>query len=347
MTAQTAPATTSTSARSGPRASALAVSALAASALAVSYAPNLRFLAGQWEANPNYSYGYLVIPIALLILWQRRAEIKPEQPAPNLPGWAALLAVLAARAWLFERNEQWLEAATFPVAAAALVLALGGWSLLKWALPGLAFLWLMLPLPPGINMALAGPLQGLATWGSVALLQACDLPAIADGNVILVGAERLNVEQACNGLSMLLAFVTLITATVVLIRDRPFRERTVLLLSTIPIALISNVLRIAITSWAYYQFGPHKVVLPRWSPVLSGATVERLVHDTAGWAMMPIALVLVALELRLLAWLVIEQAGQTRPRLVLPMSYTPPRPVKPKLPPRERNPGADLDDPIG
>jgi exosortase len=346
MTAPTA--TVATSTRSGARTSALAASALAVLALAVSYAPNLRSLAGQWDTNPNYSYGYLVIPIALLILWQRRGEIKPDQLSPNVLGWVALLAVLVARAWLFERNEQWLESATIPLAAAALILALGGWSLLKWALPGLAFLWLMLPLPPRINMALAGPLQSLATWGSVALLQAGGLPAIADGNVILVGAERLNVEQACNGLSMLLAFVTLITATVILIRERPLWERIVLLLSTIPIALISNVLRIAITSWAYYQFGPHKVVVPQWSPVFSGATVERLVHDTAGWAMMPIALVLVALELRLLSWLVIEQEVQARPRLVLPTGYVPPRPVKPKPPmPQEGTPGADLNDPVG
>jgi exosortase len=346
MTAPTA--TVATSTRSGARTSALAASALAVLALAVSYAPNLRSLAGQWDTNPNYSYGYLVIPIALLILWQRRGEIKPDQLSPNVLGWVALLAVLVARAWLFERNEQWLESATIPLAAAALILALGGWSSLKWALPGLAFLWLMLPLPPRINMALAGPLQSLATWGSVALLQAGGLPAIADGNVILVGAERLNVEQACNGLSMLLAFVTLITATVILIRERPLWERIVLLLSTIPIALISNVLRIAITSWAYYQFGPHRVVVPQWSPVFSGATVERLVHDTAGWAMMPIALVLVALELRLLSWLVIEQEVQARPRLVLPTGYTPPRPVKPKPPmPQEGTRGADRNDPVG
>jgi exosortase len=290
--------------------------------LAWAYWPNLRDLAWKWSDDPNYSHGYLVVPIALAILWQRRDTLDPARARPHWAGWAALLGVLAARAWLFERNEQWIESATIPLAAGALVLAFGGWYLLRWALPAVAFLWFMLPLPPRINIVLAGPLQRLATDGSTTLLQLLGLPVMSQGNVIFVGTRMLNVEQACNGLSMLLSFVTLITATTILVRSRPVWERVILLFSTVPIALVSNVLRITITAWAYHQFGPEAVVFPGWSPVFAGWTVEKFVHDTAGWAMMPIALALVFLELRLLAWLFVEERVRRGPLVVAP-TYAP------------------------
>lgn len=288
-------------------------------ALAASYAPNLAALARQWSDEPNYSHGFLVIPIALAILWQRREELDVSRLRPNLLGWVALAAILALRGYVFEVNERWVENATIIPALAALALAFGGWRLLWWAAPAIIFLVFMLPLPPSINLILAAPLQRLATIGSTGLLQAVGLPVLAQGNVIFIGGERLEVAQACNGLSMLMSFVTLITAMVILMsRDRPTWERVVLLLSMIPIALLANVLRIAATAALYHAFGPQAAMpwpLVEWYP-----TVERFIHDTAGWAMMPIALILVMIELKILSWLIVEDkeasAAGKRPLVV-------------------------------
>lgn len=303
--------------RRWPRASGPAAAAvLVTLALAGTYAANFADLAQRWDSDPNYSYGYLVVPIALAILWVRRGDLSGLALQPQPLGWTVLVAALAARSWLFERNELWTESATIPVAAAGLVLAFGGWPLLRWALPGLIFLWFMLPLPPRLNMILAGPLQTLATIGSVTLLQALGLPVLREGHVIIIGTERLEVAQACNGLSMLLAFVTLITATVLTVaRDRPLWERILLLASAIPIALISNILRIVATAWCYDRFGK--------------AFGDKVAHDVAGWAMMPIGLALIWLELRLLSWVIIEEATGPE-RLVLQSAYTPPVPAKKK-----------------
>ena len=73
---------------------------------------------------------------------------------------------------------------------------------------------------------------------------------------------------------------------------RPTWERLVLLASAVPIALVSNILRIAATAWCYYHFGRE--------------FGERVAHDVAGIAMMVVALVLVFAELRLLSWLFVE-----------------------------------------
>ena len=67
--------------------------------------------------------------------------------------WAvlALLALLALRFVLFERNRAYLETATIPLVLGAIAVALGGWHLVGVAWPAIVFLFLMLPLPRQIN----------------------------------------------------------------------------------------------------------------------------------------------------------------------------------------------------
>src|SRR4051812_27023384 len=36
-----------------------------------SYASNISFLIGVWNRDPNYSHGFLVVPVSLVILWRR------------------------------------------------------------------------------------------------------------------------------------------------------------------------------------------------------------------------------------------------------------------------------------
>ena len=132
----------------------------------------------------------------------------------------------------------------------ALVFAVGGGHLLRVLLPAIVFLGFMLPLPAFHSTHCSRiPLQTVATNGSVTLLQLLGVPVIAEGNVInLSETPPLEVTRSrCNGLSMLLSFVTLVVATVLLV-PRPWPERVVLLLSTVPIAVLSNILRITITA---------------------------------------------------------------------------------------------------
>jgi exosortase len=260
-------------------------------AVVLGYEASVRGLIDQWGRDPNYSHGFFVAPIALAIAWARRGAVDSSRCRPSWWGLLLLAGVLALRVPLFQWNEQYLESATIPLAVAAVTLALGGTHLLRVMFPAVLFLVFLLPLPPSVNTLLARPLQNMATAGSVTLLQLIGLPAMAEGNVIVVGDVPLEVARACNGLSMLLSFVTLITATVLLIQ-RPIAEKVLLLLSAVPIAIVSNVVRITLTALAYRWLGPE--------------TGERYAHDYAGWAMMPLALGLVWAELALFSRLFVE-----------------------------------------
>jgi exosortase len=259
-------------------------------AFGVAYAPSFQSLIGQWNRDPNYSYGFFVIPIAVVIFASRRALLDRSKMVPRWWGFLPLAAVVALRFPLYEWNELYVETATIPLVTAGLALALGGWHLLRVALPSIIFLFFMLPLPPNINALLAQPLQKWATIGSVALLQLF-MPVMSEGNVIVIGQTPLEVARACNGLSMLLSFVTLIAATVILVQ-RPVVERVILMLSAIPIAVLTNILRIAATAVCYHWLGQ--------------AQGEKIAHDLAGYAMMPVALLFVWLELKILSWLFVE-----------------------------------------
>jgi len=277
-------------------------SALAGGALlAFSYAPNILDLATIWENEPNYSHGFLVPPIAAVILWRRLAD-RPYEWSPSRASWAAwamLAAILALRLFVYERSMSWLENATLIPAAGLIAYVLGGRELFARAWPAVLFLVFMLPLPPSINTMVAMPLQRIATIGSCFVLQLTGLWVVPAGNVITLstprGPQQLEVALACNGLSMLMTLAATVTATVILI-PMPTWKRLVVLASAVPIALVSNIARIVATGWLYY--------------LLEGETAHQRAHDWSGYLMMPLALVLVGAELWLLSWLFDdEQAG--------------------------------------
>ena len=204
--------------------------------------------------------------------------------------------VLAARALAYESNSQWTETATLLPAIACITWTFGGWPLLRRVWPAIAFLVFMLPLPSNLNDRIALPLQTFAATGSCFLLQLSGFWAIRQGNVINVdtthGMAALDVALACSGLRMLMTMFATITATVILV-PMPNWKRVTLLLSAVPIALASNMIRIVITGWCYY--------------LLKGPAAKEWAHDVSGWMMMPLALALVGLELVVLQWLVPDE----------------------------------------
>ena len=272
-------------------------------ALLWSYAPELRRLWTVWGEDPNYSHGYMVPLVSALIFWRRGWGRTNRLTAPSQLGWLLVLLSLAARGFAYEHGHQWASTITLLPALAGLTLSLGGWGLFRRAWPSVAYLVFMIPLPPRLNAVLAQPLQSLATDCSAAILHLSGLWVLAEGNVIYVGRQPLNVAEACNGLSMLMCLLATVVAAVMLL-PTSFRIRAALVVSAVPVALLSNVLRIVATGWCVHRFGPE-----------AGA---RMGHDVAGWLMMPVALVLVGLELLFLIWLVSEKEVENEPLLLGP-----------------------------
>ena len=271
--------------------------------LGLAYAPNFVDLLSVWYKNPNYSHGILVIPFAVFIFWRQLSNAK-EKPTLNSSatscywGWIALAVILALRVIAYEHNAQWSENVTIVPAVTCLAWIFGGWSLLQIAWPAIAFLLFMFPLPPSINNSISLSLQEIATTGSCFLLQLSGIWVVQHGNTLLLTSmtgemERLEIAAACSGLSMLMTLAATVTATIILI-PLPTWKRITILVSAVPIALVSNMLRIVGTGWCYY--------------FITTPTYKAWAHDISGWLMMPMALALVGLELGILSWLVPKES---------------------------------------
>ncbi len=143
-----------------------------------SYATTIGALIDQWERIPDYSHGFLVVPLALFLLWMRYQRMPMPDKRLYLPGVflivaAGVMRVIAARYYLFP-----IDGYSIPIWFAGCVMLLAGWRVFVWALPGLAFLVFMIPLPYGLETALALPLQTISTEVSCFVLQCFLQPAI-------------------------------------------------------------------------------------------------------------------------------------------------------------------------
>jgi exosortase len=260
------------------------------------YGPTLTSMVQRWSNDPKYSHGFLVPVFAGVVLWVRRGQHRDIQLQLCAAGlvWlagAALLRLVSAAIYL-----EWLDALSLLPALLGVCVLLGGTPALRWVWPAVVFLVFMMPAPYQLEVALAQPLQRMATACSTYFLQTFGLPAVAEGNVIWIDEVKLEVIEACSGLGMLITFFALSTA-VALVLARGWAERAVLFLSALPIAVAANVARITLTGVLY---------------VTAGRQAARIVyHDMAGWLMMPLALGMLWLELKFLEHLFLAHRPET------------------------------------
>ena len=253
-------------------------------ALVWTYAAALGELWNRWSTDAAYGHGFFVPFVALFFLWHRRELIS----LPFQGSWWGLVGIAVAVA-LKLVSHYWYYTLLDPLSivpmTAGLCLFLLGWKGLRWCWPACAFLVFMVPLPGRLADLLSQPLQRIATTVSTYLVQLAGIPAVAEGNVIVLTNARIGVIEACNGLRMLILFFAVATAVALLI-NRPIWFRCLLLASAVPVALVANIIRITATAMAH-EYG-------------SAALADHIFHGVAAWLMMPLGILLLCLELAFL-----------------------------------------------
>ncbi|MHC4640633.1 MAG: exosortase [Planctomycetota bacterium] len=250
-----------------------------------SYWPGIVELWNIWQRSDEYSSGLLVPFLAVYILWSRRHDIAQCPIRPSIWGLPAFAAAQAIRFFGLYDMYSSAENLSIVLSIAALVLLLFGFQLLRKVSTALLFLCLMLPWPTRIQAAVTLPLQYWSTRSAVFCLEVIGYEVVRQGNVIQIGQASVAVAEACNGLRMITAFFV-ISGLVVLLVKRAWWEKLIVLVSSLPIALLCNTVRLALTAIAF--------------TVLSGEQWEEIFHDFGGYAMMPLALAAIVAELWLL-----------------------------------------------
>lgn len=229
----------------------------------------------------------VLILIGLYIYHVSRTKLTQVAASERWIGVAIIAACLLVRLYASYYDMNPLDRLSFVGAILGVCLLVGGTSLLRWAGPPLGFLIFMFPMPSALEGPILLNLQKGAAISSEWTLQLLGVPALRDGNRIMIHELPLDVADACSGLRMGTIFGAMAVAMAMVI-NRPWWDRLTILVSAIPIALITNVIRITATALLYMAFPESEMV-------------KHFVHDWAGFAMMPIALGFLWLELQLLS----------------------------------------------
>ncbi len=247
------------------------------------------------------AFGGTLLGLTFLVGELFLAQRDSGKPLPADWSWWAMaffglwLLMRFASAWRSQLSTDWYSILPF---LAGLVIFVGGWRALQWAWPSVVFLFFMIPLPSRIASGLRDPLQTIGTKVSVFIIQTLGIRATAEGNVISLSGGKLGVEEACSGLRMLMLFAAVCVAVALVIR-RPLWERIVIVVSAFPIAIFANVARITVTAILYEA--------ARWWPnLIDTEMADHLFHDWAGYFMMPVAMLVLWVELAVLNRVFIE-----------------------------------------
>jgi exosortase len=120
---------------------------------------------------------------------------------------------------------------------------LHGWSIAKTLLFPFGMLLFMVPVE-FIDETLGVPLRLMATSVSVYLMRMVGLDVLQTGNWFAIGSMEFSVDAPCSGLKSLIA-LTALGATYAYVTQPTFFKKLLLACCAIPIALVTNIVRLA------------------------------------------------------------------------------------------------------
>jgi exosortase len=227
---------------------------LVAITLAV-YIPVFIWMSARWStADTYYSHGMLIPFISIFLVWRKRKELNQIKFKPTRKGWLFFIPGIAVYIISSLFGVYFSAGFSLLLVLAGLILLFLGRQFLKKLLFPLFFLGFMIPLPMVAIANISFRLKILASQGAVFLVNRIGLPAIREGSVIKTAHSYLVVEDPCSGIRSLIALIALGTLMAYLSRLSRIKK-IVLFLASIPIAIFSNVIRIAALTLVSEMYG--------------------------------------------------------------------------------------------
>ncbi|HZH32724.1 MAG TPA: exosortase [Pyrinomonadaceae bacterium] len=292
--------------------------ALVMGCLAFVYASVLGKLGGQWWTDENYSHGLLIPFIIGYILWSERERLETATKRPSLV-WGGALACVALLMLLAGTAgaELFMQRTSLVVMLAGITLYFWGWHILRLALVPLLLLALAIPIPAIIFNQIAFPLQLFASRCAVWAMRAFDIPVLRQGNIIELMplnssvTKKLEVVEACSGIRSLMTLLTLAVVFAYFTHPRGPGQQggglsarlkrfgtwrsAILVLSAVPIAIITNAGRVSGTGILARYYGTE--------------VADGFFHEFSGWVVYIVAFLL----LFALGWVLDKFGRRGRP----------------------------------
>ncbi|MCP3442060.1 exosortase [Bradyrhizobium sp. CCGUVB14] len=244
------------------------------------YTPTIRGLInGPWQTEQE-GHGPLIIAATLWLIWQSRDRLKRVELAPApIAGWAILLLGLVLM--YLSRLQQGLltveMGSVLPVIVGSILIC-AGWPMLRSLAFPIGFLVFAVPMPDWLVDSMTVPLKVFISDTVTKVLYAAGFPVAQNGVMIMIGTYQLLVKDACSGMNSIFALSAIGVFYVYAFRWKEKLRGILLLLSIVPITILSNFIRVfALVLMAYYG-GPD--------------LIEGVVHDLTGISLFVVALLL-------------------------------------------------------
>ena len=220
------------------------------------YYPTFLWMWERWfRANSYYSHGILVPLVSLFLVWRQRNALLaiPREPTRRwgFAGISAVLLLHLAGAWA---RIHFLSGISLVMVVGWLVLYSVGWSMTRRLAFPLFFLLFMVPAPLAWIASMTLQLKLLVTQISTLGVGWFGLPAVQEGSLVHLTNTTLTVGDPCSGLRSIISLLSLGTVYTYLSHAR-WPRKALLLLSTIPIAIGTNVVRVMITLFLADHYG--------------------------------------------------------------------------------------------
>jgi exosortase D (VPLPA-CTERM-specific) len=256
--------------------------ALAVAAVAgwFAFAEGAKYMLLVWGSREEYSHAYLIPLISLFIAWQRKNELARIEFTGSWLGVAVVvlgivLGLIGQLGSVFTLQQIGLVTAVVGV-----VIALTGLAALRILWMPLLLLYFVIPLPNFLQVKFSAGMQLISSAIGVWFLRLIGVSVYLEGNVIDLGVYQLQVAEACDGLRYLYPLLTLGLVLAYFYKGAMWK-RVAIFLSSIPITILMNSLRIA-------SIG---VMVDNWGIGMA----EGFLHDFQGWAVFMVSFGLMVL----------------------------------------------------
>lgn len=241
------------------------------------YASVIKDLVLQWWTDADYGHGFFVPLFSSYILWHERERWTKTEIKPSNFGFVVMLGAVGLLLLGSLGAELFTSRFSLLVLLAGMILFLAGWKMLRAVSFPLGYLMWMIPIPVIIYNQITFPLQLVASRLATAWLELAQVPVLRDGNILVMSNYSLEVVEACSGIRSLMTLMALAVAYGYLVSPRRW-VRYVLAAFMVPIAIVTNAIRIMGAGILARRFGP--------------TAAEGFLHEFSGWAIFLVALVL-------------------------------------------------------
>jgi exosortase A len=251
-------------------------SAVIVACLVILYFSVLQGLVSDWIRMPDFSHGFLIPIVSLYFFYERRKELSALNRSSN---WIGLVLLLFGIVLLLLGNlatEYFTMRFSILVVLGGIILFLLGKEVFKTLLFPIVFLIFMIPIPSVLMDRITFPMQLFASKVAAKSLYLIGIPALREGNVILLAKTSLEVAEACSGIRSLISLLAL-SVVFAYFSQKTIVKRVLLILSTFPIAIIANAARVTGTGILAHHYGDK--------------VAQGFFHGFSGWILFVVAFV--------------------------------------------------------